>query len=94
MSAIRTFLAQCDQILRNLAKNLKSLAIFLKVYLIFGKVVNPLWDYLYTFRQNFIFEFHFCKWPSNEKQSGHLVTLLGGYTVTIIVMSQFFSYLH
>ena len=43
---------QCDQIWRNfanLAKIKKSLAIFQKVYLLFGKVVKPLWGYLYAF---------------------------------------------
>ena len=43
-----------------------------KVYLIFGKAVNPLWDFL----QKAIWaKFHRCKWPNIEKQSCHLVTL-------------------
>ena len=40
--------------------------------MIFGKVVNPLWDFLYAFGQKFII----VNGQILKKQSGHLVTLL------------------
>ena len=52
-------------------KNLEIFGIISKVYLIFVKVVNPLWDFLFAFGQNFTI----INGQILKKQSGHLVTL-------------------
>ena len=54
------------------SKNLEIFGNIWNVYLIFGKVLNPLWDFLYAFGQNFIV----VNGQILKKQSGHLVTLL------------------
>jgi len=48
---------QCDQIWRNfdiLANKIKSLGNFVNVYLVFGKILNPLWRIFYAIGQIFI----------------------------------------
>ena len=54
-----------------ISKNLEIFGNISMVYLIFGKVVNPLWDFFYIFGQNFIV----VNGQILKKQSGHLVTL-------------------
>ena len=54
-------------------KNLKIFGIIFKVYLVFGKVSNPLWHNFYALGQIF---FAVPKWPNIKKQSGHPVTLV------------------
>ena len=48
-------------------KDYKSCAFFLRVYLVFGKTLNLLWQNLYAIGQICFF----CKWPTIDKQSGH-----------------------
>ena len=51
-------------------KNLEIFSNIWNVYLIFGKVANTLWDFLYAFGQNFIV----VNGQILKRQSGHLVT--------------------
>ena len=53
------------------SKNLEVLGNIWKVCLIFGRVLTPLWDFLYAFGQNFIV----VNGQILKKQSDHLVTL-------------------
>ena len=48
------------------------------VYFVFAKVVNPIWDNLYTFGQIFIV----LNGKILQKQFGHLVTLNRNYIFT------------
>ena len=41
--------AQLEAIVPRFRKKLEIFGNIFKVYLLFGKVVNPLWDYLYAF---------------------------------------------
>ena len=56
---------------RQFSKKLQIFGKIWKVYLIFGKVVNPLWDFLYAFGQNFIV----VNGQILEKQSDHTVEM-------------------
>ena len=57
---------------RKFSKNFEIFGNISKVYLIFGKVVNPLWDFMSAFGQNFIVvNGQILK----KKQSSHWVTL-------------------
>ena len=70
---------QCDQIWRNfatLAKVYKSLANFWWFIFYLANCTAHFGNFM-TFWANF----HCCKWPNTEKQSHHLVTLVGSPNV-------------
>ena len=57
--------------IHHFSKNWEISSNILKVYFVFGKVVNPLWEYLNTFGQSFIVE----NGQILKNQFGYLVTL-------------------
>ena len=65
---------------RKFSKNLEIFGTISKVYLIFGKVVNSLWDFLYDFGQNF----NIVNGQMLKIQSGHLVTLPTGHPIATL----------